>query len=100
MKKTVDLHIKTSYFNLSNIDYFYCDAIQEEIVNVIELAGFTLDKSKHDQLATAIKEFVKKGSVKLSSSVESSLETEAATSLAVKLARDLAGQAKWHAEIT
>ncbi|SCC10901.1 phage tail protein [Gilliamella intestini] len=81
----------------TQLDYLYCDAIQEEIANAIESAGIKLDKSKHDQLATAIKEFVKKGSVKLNSSTNSTSETEAATPLAVKYAYDLAGQAKWHA---
>nr|WP_254048863.1 phage tail protein [Gilliamella sp. N-G2] len=47
----------------TQLDYLYCDAIQEEIANAIESAGFTLDKSKHNQLATAIKEFVS-GAVK------------------------------------
>lgn len=41
----------------TQLDYLYCDAIQEEIANAIELAGITLDKSKQDQLATAIKTF-------------------------------------------
>lgn len=74
----------------TQLDYLYCDAIQEEIARAIESAGFTLDKSKHDQLATAIKEFVKKGSVKFNSSTDSTSETEAATPLAVKKANDQA----------
>ena len=48
----------------TQLDYLYCDSIQEEIANVIELAGITLDKSKQDQLATAIKKFINDGSVK------------------------------------
>ncbi|NUF26917.1 phage tail protein [Gilliamella sp. ESL0254] len=72
----------------TQLDYLYCDAIQEEIANAIESAGFTLDKSKHDQLAMAIKEFVNKGSVKLNSSTDSTSETEAATPLAVKKVND------------
>ncbi|NUF50058.1 tail fiber protein [Gilliamella sp. ESL0250] len=83
----------------TQLDYLYCDAIQEEIANAIESAGIKLDKSKHDQLATAIKEFVKKGSVKLNSSTNSSLETEAATPLAVKKANDLATTAHNIAEL-
>lgn len=74
----------------TQLDYLYCDAIQEEIANTIESAGIKLDKSKHDQLATAIKEFVSKGSVKLNSSTDSTSETEAATPLAVKKTYDLA----------
>ncbi|WP_081303650.1 phage tail protein [Gilliamella sp. WF3-4] len=74
----------------TQLDYLYCDAIQEEIANAIESAGIKLDKSKHDQLATAIKEFVEKGSVKLNSSTNSTSETEAATPLAVKKVNDLA----------
>ncbi|MFQ0994051.1 phage tail protein [Gilliamella sp. BG2] len=74
----------------TQLDYLYCDAIQEEIANAIESAGIKLDKSKHDQLATAIKEFVKKGSVKLNSSTNSTSETEAATPLAVKKVNDQA----------
>ena len=74
----------------TQLDYLYCDAIQEEIANAIESAGIKLDKSKHDQLATAIKEFVKKGSVKLNSSINSTSETEAATPLAVKKTYELA----------
>jgi phage-related tail fiber protein len=77
----------------TQLDYLYCDAIQEEIANAIESAGIKLDKSKHDQLATAIKEFVKKGSVKLNSSINSTSETEAATSKAVKEVCDLAAGA-------
>lgn len=77
----------------TQLDYLYCDAIQEEIANAIELAGIKLDKLKHDQLATAIKEFVKKGSVKLNSSTNSTSETEAATPKAVKAAYDLASNA-------
>ncbi|OTQ79499.1 hypothetical protein B6D23_05555 [Gilliamella sp. N-W3] len=77
----------------TQLDYLYCDAIQEEIANAIELAGIKLDKSKHNQLATAIKEFVSKGSVKLNSSTNSTSETEAATPLAVKRAYDLANGA-------
>ena len=72
----------------TQLDYLYCDAIQEEIANAIELAGIKLDKSKHDQLATAIKEFVSKGSVKLNSSINSPSETEAATPRAVKSVND------------
>lgn len=72
----------------TQLDYLYCDAIQEEIANAIESAGIKLDKSKHDQLATAIKEFVKKGSVKLNSSTNSTSETEAATPLAIKNVND------------
>lgn len=74
----------------TQLDYLYCDAIQEEIANAIELAGIKLDKSKHNQLATAIKELVSKGSVKLNSSTNSSSETEAATPKAVKSAYDTA----------
>ncbi|MCO6555989.1 MAG: tail fiber protein [Gilliamella sp.] len=77
----------------TQLDYLYCDAIQEEIANAIESAGIKLDKSKHDQLATAIKEFVKKGSVKLNSATNSTSETEAATPKAVKTAYDLASNA-------
>lgn len=77
----------------TQLDYLYCDAIQEEIANAIESAGIKLDKSKHDQLATAIKEFVKKGSVKLNSSTNSTSETEAATPLAVKKVYELASNA-------
>lgn len=77
----------------TQLDYLYCDAIQEEIANAIESAGIKLDKSKHDQLATAIKEFVKKGSVKFNSSTNSTSETEAATPKAVKAAYDLASNA-------
>ena len=72
----------------TQLDYLYCDAIQEEIANAIELAGIKLDKSKHDQLATAIKELIGRSSVKLNSSTTSELETEAATSLAVKKVND------------
>ena len=72
----------------TQLDYLYCDAMQEEIANAIESAGIKLDKSKHDQLATAIKEFVKKGSVQLNSSINSTSETEAATPRAVKSVND------------
>lgn len=72
----------------TQLDYLYCDAIQEEIANAIESAGFTLDKSNHDQLSTAIKEFVKNGNVKLNSSTNSTSETEAATPFAVKTVND------------
>ena len=72
----------------TQLDYLYCDAIQEEIANAIELAGIKLDKSKHDQLATAIKEFVSKGNVKLSSAIDSVSENDAATSLAIKTVND------------
>lgn len=78
----------------TQLDYLHCDAIQEEIANVIESAGFMLDKSKHDQLATAIKELVSKGNVKLNSSTNSTSETEAATPLAVKKVNDNAISAK------
>lgn len=81
----------------TQLDYFYCDSIQEEIANAIESAGFVLDKTKHDQLATAIKEFVSKGSVKLNSSTNSESETEAATPLAVKKANDNAAKANTNA---
>ncbi|WP_081301584.1 phage tail protein [Gilliamella sp. Fer1-1] len=77
----------------TQLDYLYCDAIQEEIANAIESAGIKLDKSKHDQLASAIKEFVRKGKVRLSSATNSTSETEAATSLAVKKVNDLAAGA-------
>ena len=72
----------------TQLDFLYCDAIQEEIANTIEYAGIKLDKSKHDQLATAIKELIGRSSVKLNSSTTSELETEAATSLAVKKVND------------
>lgn len=81
----------------TQLDYLYCDAIQEEIANAIELAGIKLDKSKHNQLATAIKELVSKGSVKLNSSTNSTSETEAATSRAVKTVNDNVSNA--HARI-
>ncbi|WP_220226162.1 phage tail protein [Gilliamella sp. ESL0443] len=81
----------------TQLDYLYCDSIQEEIANAIESAGFVLDKTKHDQLATAIKEFVSKGSVKLNSSTNSESETEAATPLAVKKANDNAAKANTNA---
>lgn len=45
----------------TQLDYMYCDAIQEEIANVIESAGFTLDKLKHNQLSLSISELIKKG---------------------------------------
>ena len=77
----------------TQLDFLYCDAIQEEIANTIEYAGIKLDKSKHDQLATAIKELIGRSSVKLNSSTTSELETEAATPLAVKKAYDLANGA-------
>lgn len=82
----------------TQLDYLYCDAIQEEIANAIESAGIKLDKSKHDQLATAIKEFVKKGSVKLNSATDSTSETEAATPLAVKKVNDIADDANTKAQ--
>lgn len=44
----------------TQLDYLYCDAIQEEIANAIESAGIKLNKSKHNQLALAIKELVNK----------------------------------------
>jgi phage-related tail fiber protein len=78
----------------TQLDYLYCDAIQEEIANAIESAGIKLDKSKHDQLAMAIKEYVKEGGVKLSSAVNSESETEAATSKAAKKAYDFATAAQ------
>ncbi|OCG24716.1 hypothetical protein A9G11_03420 [Gilliamella sp. wkB108] len=43
----------------TKIDYLYCDAVQEEIANVIESAGFSLNKEKHDQLNHAIQQYVK-----------------------------------------
>jgi hypothetical protein len=78
----------------TQLDYLYCDAIQEEIANAIELAGIKLDKSKHDQLAMAIK----KGNVKLSSATDSSSETEAATPLSVKKTYDLASRSNNNAD--
>ena len=77
----------------TQIDYSYCDAIQEEIANVIESRGVTLDKTKHDQLKLAIQQYVIDGKVQLSSSTNSTSETEAATPKAVKIAYDLASNA-------
>lgn len=81
----------------TQLDYLYFDAVQEEIVNVIESAGFELNKEEHDQLKRAIQQHVINGKVKLSSATNSTSETEAATPQAVKSAYDLAGQAKWDA---
>ncbi|MWP61036.1 tail fiber protein [Gilliamella sp. Pas-s25] len=74
----------------TQLDYLYFDALQEEIANVIESVGITLNKEKHDQLKLAILQYVETGKIKLSSSVNSESETTAATSLAVKKAYDLA----------
>lgn len=77
----------------TQIDYSYCDAIQEEIANVIESKGVTLDKSKHDQLKLAIQQYVIDGKVQLSSATNSTAEDQAATPLAVKNTYDLAESA-------
>lgn len=76
----------------TQLDYLYCDAIQEEIANAIESAGIKLNKSKHNQLALAIKELINKSKVKLSSAINSTSETEAATPKAIKAAYDLANE--------
>ncbi|TEA26950.1 phage tail protein [Candidatus Schmidhempelia bombi] len=76
----------------TQLDYLYCDAIQEEIANAIESAGIKLNKSKHNQLASAIKELITKGKVTLSSATNSTSETEAATPKAIKAAYDLANE--------
>lgn len=77
----------------TQIDYSYCDAIQEEIANVIESKGVTLDKSKHNQLKLAIQQYVIDGKVQLSSATNSTAEDKAATPLAVKNTYDLAESA-------
>lgn len=45
----------------TQLDYSYCDAIQEEIANVIESAGTKLDKSRHDQLYFSIQKLIDAG---------------------------------------
>ena len=43
----------------TQMDSLYFDAIQEEIANVIELAGIALNKEEHNQLTRAIQLYVK-----------------------------------------
>lgn len=38
----------------TDLDDDYFDMLQEELVGVVESAGIELDKSKHDQLLTAL----------------------------------------------
>lgn len=42
----------------TDLDDDYFDMLQEELVGIIEAAGITLDKAKHDQLRTALPLFL------------------------------------------
>lgn len=39
----------------TDLDDDYCDMLQEELAGVVEATGVNLDKSKHNQLLTALK---------------------------------------------
>ncbi|WP_085163743.1 phage tail protein [Gilliamella bombi] len=74
-------------------DWF--NIVQAELLNVLSDGSITPDKSKLNQLSSAIKSIISKNqkTIKFNSSINSTSETEAATPLAVKKVYALASNA-------